>query len=159
ETVVAQATLTPVSNMSLFTSLYPREHGVTDLKRAADPETMPTMPEQFRRAGYATSAITEDGLLQPALGFERGFDDYRENKSADLGSTAGQVERTFQDALAWMRDHRNFPFFLFVHTYQVHRPYTPPPPYRGTFGPVDATGPAADLDRYEEEIRYTDDWL
>ncbi len=159
EVAVVQSTLTPVSNMSLFTALYPQRHGVTDLKKPLDTEHISTLPEQLRRAGYATGAVTEDGLLQPALGFERGFDDYHENKSPEIGSTTGQIERTFQDAVRWMHDHRTLPFFLFVHTYQVHAPYTPPPPYRGGLGPTDSTGPAADRDRYEEEIQYTDAWL
>lgn len=159
ENAMAQSTLTPVSNMSMFSALYPHRHGVTDLSAPADAERVPTLPEQLRRAGYATGAITEDGLLQPALGFERGVDDYVENKSPDVGSTVGQIERTFAESMRWMQAHRTLPFFLFVQTYQVHSPYTPPPPYRGAFGPLDATGPTASVDRYEEEIRYTDDWL
>ncbi len=159
ETVVAQSTLTPVSNMSLFTGLYPRAHGVTDLSRPSDLERYATIAELLRAAGYATGAVTEDGLLAASLGFERGFDRYRENKSADLASTVGHVEGTFEAGVAWMRAHCALPFFLFLHTYQVHAPYTPPPPYRGRFGAATATAPAADLDRYEEEIRYVDDQL
>src|SRR5262249_29376716 len=31
--------------------------------------------------------------------------------------------------LAWLSRHRDERFFLFLHTYQVHAPYTPPPAY------------------------------
>jgi arylsulfatase A-like enzyme len=153
ERVVAQSTITPVSHMSLFTGLYPREHGVTDLHQPSNLFKYPMMAEVFRANGYATGAVTEDGLLQAALGFERGFDRYLENKSPDLGSTVGHVESTFDAALAWIGAHRSQRWFLFVHTYQVHAPYTPPPAYQGLFGE------ARDVDRYEEEIRYTDDQL
>jgi hypothetical protein len=153
EHVVTQSTITPVSHMSLFTALYPYEHGVTDLRRPSNLFTYPMMAEVFRAHGYATGAVTEDGLLQAALGFERGFDRYLENKSPDLGSTVGHVEATFGAALAWLGAHRHQRWFLFVHTYQVHAPYTPPPRYQGLFGE------ARDVDRYEEEIRYTDDQL
>ncbi|HEY2388147.1 MAG TPA: sulfatase [Candidatus Binatia bacterium] len=153
ERVVAQSTITPVSHMSLFTGLYPREHGVTDLRQPSNLIAYPMMAEVFRANGYATGAVTEDGLLQAALGFERGFDRYVENKSPDLGSTVGHVESTFDAALAWLGAHRGQRWFLFVHTYQVHAPYTPPPAYQGVFGGT------RDVDRYEEEIRYTDDQL
>ncbi|MBI3767348.1 MAG: sulfatase [Deltaproteobacteria bacterium] len=153
EKAVVQSTLTPVSHMSLFTGLYPYAHGITDLKRPSDLAAYSTMAELLRRSGYATGAVTEDGLLQAAIGFERGFDRYLENKSPDVGSTAGHVESTFAAALDWLKLHRNQRWFLFVHTYQVHAPYTPPPQYQGLFGEE------RDLDRYEEEIRYTDDQL
>ncbi len=153
EHVVAQSTITPVSHMSLFTGLYPRDHGVTDLRTPSNLFRYPMMAEIFRAHGYATGAVTEDGLLQAALGFERGFDRYLENKRADVGSTVGHVESTFHAALAWLGAHRAQRWFLFVHTYQVHAPYTPPAAYQGLFGED------RDVDRYEEEIRYTDDQL
>jgi arylsulfatase A-like enzyme len=68
-----------------------------------------------------------------------------------------QIESTFAAGKDWLGHHGRSPFFLFLHTYQVHDPYTPPKGYLGMFGPANAQGPKADLDRYEEEIRYTDD--
>lgn len=49
------------------------------------------------------------------------------------------------------------PFFLFVHTYQVHDPYSPPEAYAGLFREFGA--PDSDSLRYDQEIRYTDDEL
>lgn len=153
EHVVAQSTLTPASHMSLFTALYPYEHGVTDLKGPSKLSTYATMAEVFRANGYATGAVTEDGLLQAGLGLERGFDRYLENESPDLGSPAGHAATTFRAALAWLTAHRNQRAFLFVHTDQLHAPYAPPRQYQGVFGED------RDVDRYEEAIRYTDDQL
>ncbi len=152
EQTVAQSTVTPVSHMSLFTGLYPSQHGVTGPRRQSNVFLYPTMAEVFRANGYATAAVTEDGLLQAGLGFERGFDRYLESKSPNVFAPVGQVTTTFAAALEWLQAHRTQRWFLFVHTYQVHAPYTPPPQYEGLFGD-------RDIDRYEEEIRYTDDQL
>ena len=63
-----------------------------------------------------------------------------------------------------MHDARE-PFFLFVHTYQVHVPYNAPPPYGDVLRPDDGRALASrtpevrarvDMARYDEEVRYTD---
>ncbi len=158
ENVLAQAPDTPESHMSIFTSLNPMEHGVTGLRKS-DLKRYQTLAEILRGADYSTGAVTEDGLLVASVGFTRGFDYYRENKSAQLLLPQGHVESTFADGIAWMRTHRRDPFFLFLHTYQVHSPYTPPPGYLDRFARAMGPGPEAALDRYEEEIRYVDDQL
>ena len=160
EHAVAPSSNTPPSHMSLFTSLYPSVHSVTGDTNSRVLDAMhTTLAESLRKKGYATGAVTEDGLLQADVGFERGFDHYSESKNIDLVTQKGQIETTFSTAAEWLAWHRAQPFFLFVHTYQVHDPYTPPPGYRGLFGPDGTTGPLADLDRYEEEVRYVDDQL
>lgn len=156
EHAIAPASNTPPSHMSIFTGLYPSAHGVTGLTNDAMSDAHTTLAETLRREGYVTGAVTEDGALQAQLGFERGFDTYHENKSADLATPLGQIQSTFRHATEWLAAHRHEPFFLFVHTYQVHDPYNPPPEYRGTFGDPGASGPTADVDRYEEGVRYAD---
>src|SRR6185369_1319521 len=65
-----------------------------------------------------------------------------------------------RNAADWLDAHRNERFFLFVHTYQVHDPYTPPPAYHDMFATgAEAESPRETLDRYEAEVRYTDDQL
>jgi arylsulfatase A-like enzyme len=142
--------------VSLFTGLWARTHGIVGYLQELRPE-VPTLPEALRAGGFLTAAFTEDGYIVPKVGFQRGFDVYRENRSEESASPGFAVE-TFGDASAWLSAHADRPFFLFVHTYQVHDPYTPPRGYAGLFPDVNPNdkNDAARAD-YEREIRYTDD--
>lgn len=163
---VAAATSTPQAHMSMFTGLQPSEHGITTGSEVLDP-ALPTVTERIRSAGVATGAVTEDGWLGAEHGFGRGFDEYTENKSADIMAPTGQVDKTFAAAKDWLRRHADQRFFLFLHTFQVHDPYAPPPEYASLF-PTDTAGDAITPDapshiekarRYDQEIRYVDDEL
>jgi len=163
---VAAATSTPQAHMSMFTGLQPLEHGITTGAEVLD-RALRTVTERIRDAGVATGAVTEDGWLGAEHGFGRGFDEYTENKSADIMAPTGQVDKTFAAAKAWLRRHADQRFFLFLHTFQVHDPYAPPSEYASSF-PTDASGAAITTDtpphiekaqRYDQEIRYMDDEL
>ncbi|MBY0279596.1 sulfatase, partial [Candidatus Binatia bacterium] len=141
------------AHMSMLTGLLPATHDVRGLDRIlADDRVL--LAESLRRAGFATGAFTEDALLDSRRGFRRGFSAYYEDTTTEAGG--GNAETTFGRALAWAAAHADEPFFLFVHTYQVHAPYDPPPAYRDAF-PDD--GAAKQQRRYEQEIRYLDDVL
>jgi len=146
------------SHLSMFTGLYERRHGVRGLFQALDAGRR-TLPEALRAAGYETAAFTEDGFLVAEAGIRRGFAVYGENRSADIHRPVGQIEDTFRRGLAWLARHADEPFFLFLHTYQVHQPYTPPPRYATFFGDPTTIAEASERDRllYEQEVRYTDD--
>lgn len=166
ERYVAAASSTRPSHMTMFTSLPPSVHGATE---NAGVRTLPpgatTLAELLRDGGFRTAAITENGAIDRSRGFGRGFDVYVENRdsqSADMRT--GHVEQTFARGLAWLERHRGERFFLFLHTYQVHNPFTPPPAYASFFtAPAPALEPPpglrADWDPllYDREIRYTDD--
>ncbi len=148
------------AHLSLFTGRYLRNLGDVSPLVALSPD-IPTLPERMRAAGYATAAFTEDGFIIPRIGFGRGFAEYRENTSPDLHMPLGQSARTFRDGVDWLERHRDEPVFLFVHTYEVHEPYTPQPPYDSMFEPDRGpdTVPQEELLRYEQEARYLDDQL
>jgi len=89
--------------------------------------------ERFADAGVATAAITEGGYFSRAFGMDLGFGDYREEQgpvrlvaggeSGEL-ATGGGIESTFAQAREWLAAHRDEPFLLVIHTYEVHVPYT-----------------------------------
>lgn len=170
ENVVAAATTTDPSHMTMFTSLRPWVHGATAEVRPLDVPVV-TLAEAFRAGGFATAAFTENGPLDYDRGFGRGFDEYLENKSPYIMSPVGQVDRTLANARGWVERNRDRPFFLFVHTFQVHSPYAPPEAYRALFDdaveeapPVSArAGRSAKVEElvrnYDREIRYVDDEL
>jgi hypothetical protein len=158
------------AHASLFSGLYLRHHGVRSWATVLDP-AQTTFTERLFDAGYATAAFTEDGFVLPSVGIGRGFEVYREDKSPDIHLPVGYAAQTFRAGLDWIERHRaddiragggaRQPFFLFLHTYQVHAPYVPPPPYDTAFEPSDTLpgSNARDLLRYEQEVRYLDDQL
>ncbi len=161
ENTVAASTATAPSHMTMFTSLPPSVHGATDGFKTLASEIL-TLPEWIRAQGLDTAAITEDGWVGAQQGFARGFDVFVENKSARITVPEGQVDRTFARAKRWLELHRDKRFFLFLHTYQVHAPYSPPARYAELFGaPGGERAPIhlRQLADYDREIRYTDDEL
>jgi hypothetical protein len=162
EGLVAEAATTDPSHMTMFTSLPAPVHGVTrHLEALAVPAT--TLAEVLRAHGYRTAAITENGPLAHDRGFAIGFDAYRENKSASVILPAGRVADTFRQAREWLDRNGDRPFFLFLHTFQVHAPYAPPEAYRTLFTDDAPPGRSAEQRRtiadYDREIRYVDDQL
>jgi arylsulfatase A-like enzyme len=157
-TAVVPFPFTPPSHMTMLTGLEPCAHGVRNEHQTL-PRERTTLAEILRAAGYETAAFTEDAYVVAGNGFDRGFDAYRENRSEEAASP-GFAAETFADAAGWLRTHGERPFFLFVHTYQVHEPYTPPRGYAGLFPDVNE-GDKNDAARanYEREVRYTDDLL
>src|SRR5213078_166198 len=130
-TAVAPVPFTPPSHMSMLTGLEPCAHGIKGVHEALAPDRL-TLAEALRAAGYETAAFTEDAYLIAPNGFDRGFDTYLENRSEESASS-GFAAETFAQARAWLAAHAARPFFLFVHTYQVHEPYTPPRAYAALF--------------------------
>lgn len=88
-------------------------------------ETVPreytTLAEMLRWEGYYCVAFTGGGVLR-FPGFEQGF--HRYFWSEELGDNLGKVESVFPRATRWLRAIDLAPFFLFVHTYEPHEPYT-----------------------------------
>ena len=64
-------------------------------------------------------------------------------------TTAGTAKEVTGRGLAWLDAHAKKPFFLFLHYYDAHAPYHPPPPFDKTF---------AD-DPYAGGIAYIDSWI
>lgn len=128
---------------------------------ASLPADAVTLSEAMRQQGFTTGAFTEDGWISAEMGFARGFGTLIENRAfPHLSEPLGQVEPTLHDALEWIRRHRDVPWFVFVHTYQIHNPYTPPPGYLQLVAAEHGTDRAeADAAAYDGEIRYTDDVL
>ena len=120
---------TLVSHMSIFTGLYPQQHGVFPPSFRLSPE-IATLPERFSEAGFRTVGHTEGGFVGRGYGFDRGFDEFTDPRFRDTTD----IERTFEKGLEFLRSlEPGKRFFLFLHTYSVHDPYLPPEPYRSMF--------------------------
>ena len=181
EQAITAAPWTLPSSMSLLTGRLPSAHHVENYRMKLSP-SIPTLAEVLKSAGYATSAVVSHIYVGRPFGFERGFDRFEDfGISKDYRFEAGlepKAERVTERALEEVRSVKGRPFFLFVHYFDPHWDYDPPPPFDTRFtGPYagaltgkyksfsefalpDRPLPAADVqhlvDLYDGEIAYTD---
>jgi arylsulfatase A-like enzyme/Flp pilus assembly protein TadD len=128
--------ITPTAHASIFTGLLPSLHGATDFWMPL-PAAHPTVAELLQAKGYHTGAFIGAAILDSrveARGFDRGFDFYDNfTDDSDTGTRWGRVERRGMDVVQraekWLDEHAAGPHFLWVHLYDPHEPYEPPPPY------------------------------
>jgi len=132
--------ITNTSHASILTGLLPGSHGVTDFGIPLSAQH-PTIAEVLKKSGYKTAAFIGAVILDSktlAPGFDRGFD-YYDNfpEHPQTKSRWGRVERrgmdVVQHAEAWLAKHPAGPHFVWVHLYDPHDPYEPPPPYSQTY--------------------------
>jgi arylsulfatase A-like enzyme len=121
ENAFAESSWTLPSHVTLFTGLHPTSHGVT-LEEHQLGAGIPTLTERLQAAGYQTFGFTAGGLLAARYGFDRGFDVYQ-----DAYKLLPRTVRLASEALEGADPAR--PFFVFLHTYDVHCPYDPPERY------------------------------
>jgi choline-sulfatase len=145
--------ITNTSHTSILTGLLPSVHGVTDFGVPLE-KGFPTWSELLHEHGYRTAAFIGAVILDShtlAPGLDRGFDYYDNFPAhAPAGQHWGYVERRGMDVVrraeTWMSAHRQKPRFVWVHLYDPHDPYEPPPPYAQIY-----------KDRlYDGEIAYAD---
>jgi arylsulfatase A-like enzyme/predicted Zn-dependent protease len=159
ERAYSQAPLTPVSHATIFTGTYPQFHTVTDFGHPL-PALLPFVPEILQKSGYRTAAFIGSLILDPkanmAPGFDRGFDFFDAGfhiKRSPEESRYQSVERRAGDVVAhamrWMETNKNRkgPFFIWIHLYDPHAPYDPPPPFDKR------------TDLYDGEVAYADSAL
>jgi len=134
ERALAQSSWTKTSMASLFTSLWPRSHGV-DLPTDGLGEDALLLTEVLHDAGYATAAVQSNGWLEQSFGFQQGFEHYvfpRAWSGLKLGfsSVWPHRDRVLEEAerLLDNRDPER-PLFLYLHFMDVHE-YASPPEYR-----------------------------
>jgi arylsulfatase A-like enzyme len=94
--------------------------GFPDTRAFEDGELRRSLVQDLTAAGIETAAITEGGYFTAVFGFDRGFEEFHEEHYL----FGGTIERTFDAALAWLAKARTEPFFLLVHSYAAHMPYT-----------------------------------
>ncbi len=136
------ASWTLPSTASLLTGLPSFAHEVFWItSRLAD--EIPTIADLMAEAGYKTAAITDNPVLDPRLNLYKGFQEYVHYPrpwpwEADAAGRRllarlapsryhrGGTEEVTQAARHWLEQHRDGPFFLWIHYFDPHVPYSPP---------------------------------
>ena len=167
------------SHVSLLTSLSCFGHGV-NLDNDRMDSSQRTLSDVLRTSGFFCAAVTGGGFLSPPFGFSKGFDFYKVGEDSLWDNQGARL--IFNEVSKWIDVNWDKDFFLFVHTYQPHSPYIPPPPYDTMFLDPDPLwkmidvrshlgGPGGKFKRlpekerrniiglYDGEIRFTDEAL
>jgi len=137
ENAVVQLPGTLPSHMSIFTGLYPPEHGV--YPESALSPLIRTLPEVLRAQGFRTAGHTEGGYMAGRYGFARGFEEWTDTspmveRDGGLVKSPEAVKRTLRRGLESLSRVRGADaFFLLLHTYSTHDPYDPPERYRSRY--------------------------
>lgn len=132
ERCVAPAPWTKPSVASLFTSLHPAAHGLTNHegrywggeapngRTGVLPAAATTLAETLRAAGYVTGAFVANPWITARYGFAQGFDVFDEH-AVDIDTPA---DRLFASARSWLDGlPPERPFFAYLHLMDVHAPY------------------------------------
>ena len=196
ENAISSTSWTLPAHCALFTGLADSVHGCQDMNQRL-PDDRLTLATRLKAIGYATAGFFSGPALHPVFGLSQGFERYVDCTSfaalslkvLDAGQSldGGVVEaassaditnpRVYENMHAWLQENQRRPFFLFIHLWDVHFDYIPPPPYDRMFDP-DYTGtitgenyaidpafnaslPKRDLEHivalYDGEIAWTDE--
>jgi len=137
----SQTHLTVPSHMSIMTSRPLAEHGVID-NTGGGARPVPALPGVFAEAGYQTAAFVGARLVSPlgTLGpLLQGFGTWHGPRRI---SVPFRAEETNRDVFRWLRQSCRDPFFLWVHYWDSHMPYTPPPPFDRAYFEGDPRDPS-----------------
>jgi arylsulfatase len=155
ERALSSTSWTLPAHAALFTGVSDGVHGVQRADQALG-SGLPTLAERLREAGYATGAVVSGPFLDPKFGLHRGFDEYLNCMSFlddDFRPRSGPRFNlhlashrdvtgpcVVRQARTWLLRNRARRGFLFLHFFDVHYDYAPPPGYAERFDPDYAGG-------------------
>ncbi len=133
------APITLPAHTSILTGQYPFEHGVRNNGLQYVPQDVTTLAEHLGREGFRTGAFVSAAVLDGRYDLDQGFEVYDDDLSTGRDRTPRAVadrpaEAVVDSAHAWLdtlEEDENF--FLWVHFYDPHAPYSPPAPYRDQY--------------------------
>ncbi|HEX8237410.1 MAG TPA: sulfatase [Abditibacteriaceae bacterium] len=127
---------------TLLTGLHPYRHGITahaGEQRLSEDVLM--LPQLAKRAGYVTIGIDNLAVQGSGRGswFARGFDFYSGFLYKPFSEQSSQLA---DRAIGFIDEYSQKPFFMFVHLWDPHTPYSPREPYDALHYEKNAASPA-----------------
>lgn len=147
--------LTLPAHASLLTGTFPAFHGVRDNGGFYLSDEHDTLAEILHNRGLRTGAFVGSFVLDSRWGLRQGFDKYFDDFDLSGSATAAldEIQRPANEvvdqALQWLGQDLEQPFFAWVHLYDPHTPYAAPEPFRAAF-PRTLDG------AYDAEIAFVD---
>jgi arylsulfatase A-like enzyme len=164
ENAVSPMPQTNPTHTTMLTGLNPVSHGVLFNRYIHLPGGVVSLPEVLAGNGYATAAFVSGSTLERSVStlwerFELYEDDFSPYAFLPAGTMRFGVCRLLRRAVKmaggrtrvtpdrrsagaalskverWLADNAGAPFFLFVHFFDPHGPYDPPPPYDLMYDP------------------------
>lgn len=138
------------SHANILTGVTPLGHGISDNSGFRLDGRFPTLATLLKGRGYETAAFIAAFPLDSRFGLDRGFDLYDD----DLGGRGENeflfverpAEKVVAPAMAWLKA-RTGKWFAWIHLFDPHHPYQPPPPLREEYASDPYSGEAAHVDR------------
>lgn len=161
ERAYAPCSWTAPSMASLFTGYEPPSHGVVsgftarsskkpNAERVVQnqpilPQSLTTLAETFRSAGYTTVGIPSNRHLAEHLGFAQGFDYYGDSSFSDAPDVNERVREQLERAFGpeWQARWKQEKVFLWIHYFDPHVPYFAREPWIEEYAPEFARDPLA----------------
>ncbi|HET9227011.1 MAG TPA: sulfatase-like hydrolase/transferase [Thermoanaerobaculia bacterium] len=140
EQASAPVPLTLPSHSSILSGLLPPHHGLRNNGAGSFPDGRETLATLLSGQGWRTGAFVGAFVLDRRFGLSRGFQTYDDEIERAPGATVAlEAERPGSEvmdrALSWLGQDTSKPFFLWVHLYDAHAPYSPS--YDGEIAKVD----------------------
>ena len=150
----AHAVVTLPSHTSILTGRYPFDHGVRDNTGYRVADDLDTLAEAARRAGLATGAFVGAFPLDRMFGLAQGFDAYDDVgglgiAEAEFAMAERRADEVVTAARAWISEQTaaGRPWFAWVHVFDPHSGYTPPPPFHEQYADNLYAGEVAYVDQ------------
>lgn len=147
---VCQVPLTLPSHVSILTGTNPPFHKIRNNSPYYVSQDLTTLAEILKEKGWATAAFVGAFVLDSRFGLDQGFDLYDDQFETPEYLKPYEPQRLAEDvydsSARWLNENYQKKFFIWVHYYDPHDPYTPPSPFKERY----KTSP------YEGEIAYTD---
>lgn len=149
----AHNVVTLPSHVNILTGLHPYEHGVRDNSGFVLAPEIPTLATMLDAQRYATGAFVGAYPLDRRFGLTRGFDVYddefpRGSDPAQFVIAERRGDEVVRRAASWWREHEGERRFLWVHLYDPHAAYEPPPPFRERYRDRPYLGEVAATDAF-----------
>jgi arylsulfatase A-like enzyme/Flp pilus assembly protein TadD len=151
ERAYAHNVVTLPSHANILSGRLPTEHGVRDNSGFRFPSEIETLATLLRDRGYRTGAFVSAFPLDSQFGLARGFDIYEDSfVNVDTNPAFLVQERRAQEtvdlARRWLDEEMGRPSFCWVHVFEPHYPYEPPPPVAARFPDQPYLGEVATTD-------------
>ncbi len=148
----ANTTLTLPSHTNILLGVTPLYHGVHENSGFRVGDDQLTLAEFLKGKGYETAAIVGAFPLDSRFGLNQGFDLYDDEYGSGVRNSFTYVERRAEEvinrAIAWLQQRSGKkPWFLWIHLFDPHKPYSPPPAFADRFRDNPYAGEVAYVDQ------------
>lgn len=129
------------AHAAILCGRYPRRLGVPR-NGFEVPPSQRSLAVLLAERGYRTAAFVSCSVLDATCGLRKGFAVYDDEFDIEeVDQAQRRAPETVSRALRWLAASGGKPFFLWIHLFDPHYPYTPPSPYDRLFYPG-YSGPA-----------------